>query len=238
MVKNSAIYFDKTQHVNFQGNPLFQATKQHLSNKKMRCRILVCFWLTYCVGFCLEECWHVRMIVWGSEKKLSKLWHRLSLLVFVSATCSPGLFFNATLVQCVQCPVGTYQALSGQRACNACPDQKTTLSAGRTSSSDCICESSWFSACHLKPEVFLYCLYNTHKIMWICVVMNVCLTCFCFLECVCVCVRACVRACVCFKFWMRLGEQTLHDDSFHWASHSHTSLVIMILFQSHVGVNG
>ena len=31
-VPNNAIYQDKTQHANFQGNPLYQATKQHINN--------------------------------------------------------------------------------------------------------------------------------------------------------------------------------------------------------------
>ena len=31
-VQNNAIYLDKTQHVNFGGNPLYQATKWHLNN--------------------------------------------------------------------------------------------------------------------------------------------------------------------------------------------------------------
>ena len=143
------------------------------------------------------------MLTWkfgGQKKKLSKLQHRhnswLLLPVFVSATCNPGLFFNATLVQCVQCPVGTYQALSGQRACNACPDQKTTLSAGRTSSSDCICEYSRLSSRHLKPEVFLYCLCNTQNHVNMC--SHECvpdLFLFVFWS-VCVCVCMCVCVCV------------------------------------------
>ena len=29
-----AIYYDKTQHSNFWGTPLFQATKQHLHNSQ------------------------------------------------------------------------------------------------------------------------------------------------------------------------------------------------------------
>ena len=33
--KKKAIYQDKSQHVNFQGNPLYQATKQHLNNRQM-----------------------------------------------------------------------------------------------------------------------------------------------------------------------------------------------------------
>ena len=37
------MYYNKTQHANFQGLPLFQATKQHLTVKwwKMRCRRLI-----------------------------------------------------------------------------------------------------------------------------------------------------------------------------------------------------
>ena len=31
-VQRSAVYSDKTQHVNFQGNALYQATKRHLNN--------------------------------------------------------------------------------------------------------------------------------------------------------------------------------------------------------------
>ena len=31
-VKKNAVYYDKTQHANFRGKPLFQATKQHLNN--------------------------------------------------------------------------------------------------------------------------------------------------------------------------------------------------------------
>ena len=30
-VKKNTVYYDKTQHANFQGKPLFQATKQHLN---------------------------------------------------------------------------------------------------------------------------------------------------------------------------------------------------------------
>ena len=32
--KKEAIYYVKTQHTNFQGNPLLQATKQHLNSEK------------------------------------------------------------------------------------------------------------------------------------------------------------------------------------------------------------
>ena len=31
--EKNVIYFDKTQHANFLGNPLYQATKQYLSNR-------------------------------------------------------------------------------------------------------------------------------------------------------------------------------------------------------------
>ena len=30
-VQNNAIYCDKTQHANFRGNPLYQATKRHFT---------------------------------------------------------------------------------------------------------------------------------------------------------------------------------------------------------------
>ena len=30
--QNSAIYYEKTQHANFHGKPLYQATKRHLKN--------------------------------------------------------------------------------------------------------------------------------------------------------------------------------------------------------------
>ena len=77
--------------------------------------------------------------IWRTENA------QLSLPVFVSATCGPGLFFNASQAQCLRCPVGTYQPLSGQQACIVCPDRKTTLSTARVSSSDCICEYRHFS---------------------------------------------------------------------------------------------
>ena len=31
-IQKNAIYEDKTEHTNFQGNPLYQATKRHLNN--------------------------------------------------------------------------------------------------------------------------------------------------------------------------------------------------------------
>ena len=31
-VEKNAIYYDKTQHANFRGNPLYQVTKRHLNN--------------------------------------------------------------------------------------------------------------------------------------------------------------------------------------------------------------
>lgn len=53
-------------------------------------------------------------------------------------TCGPGLYYNSSQLQCLLCTVGTYQSLSGQRSCDACPVQQTTLSAGSVSISNCI----------------------------------------------------------------------------------------------------
>ncbi|XP_070188097.1 uncharacterized protein [Littorina saxatilis] len=53
-------------------------------------------------------------------------------------TCGPGLFYNSTQAQCLQCPMGTYQPQSAQRSCITCPDSRTTLAAGRTTVSDCV----------------------------------------------------------------------------------------------------
>ena len=58
-VKKNAIYYVKTQHANFQGNPLFKATKQHLNSEKLNVGYLYASgWavLLYCFGVqCLEE---------------------------------------------------------------------------------------------------------------------------------------------------------------------------------------
>ena len=35
-VQKNAVYKDKTQHANFRGNPLYQATKQHLTVKRWK----------------------------------------------------------------------------------------------------------------------------------------------------------------------------------------------------------
>ena len=55
--KRMLIYFNTdTQYANFRGNPLYQATKRHLTNKRLKTmrnerKRVISFWLSFCSLF-------------------------------------------------------------------------------------------------------------------------------------------------------------------------------------------
>ncbi|XP_041364088.1 uncharacterized protein LOC121379510 [Gigantopelta aegis] len=57
--------------------------------------------------------------------------------------CGPGSFFNATLKQCVLCPIGSYNPTPGRLdSCEQCTQDKTTLRRGSDASTDCVATRS------------------------------------------------------------------------------------------------
>lgn len=55
----------------------------------------------------------------------------------ISATCSPGHFYNVQTHTCAVCPTGTYQMEYGQNFCIACPGDTVTDGSATANVSEC-----------------------------------------------------------------------------------------------------
>ncbi|CAG0879367.1 unnamed protein product [Cyprideis torosa] len=52
--------------------------------------------------------------------------------------CPPGSYSPGDGMECIACPLSTYQSKPGGKRCSACPNGGRTLSVGSTSAADCI----------------------------------------------------------------------------------------------------
>lgn len=65
----------------------------------------------------------------------------ITIKVFITATCSPGHFYNVQTHACTVCPVGTYQMEYGQNFCIACPGN--TVTDGNATANVSECKGNW-----------------------------------------------------------------------------------------------
>ncbi|XP_068719046.1 sushi, von Willebrand factor type A, EGF and pentraxin domain-containing protein 1-like [Montipora capricornis] len=69
------------------------------------------------------------------------------------AACQPGEYSPTGLINCIRCPVNTYQSLQRQQACQSCPGSSATFGIGATSISQCgmPCAPGTYSKTGVEP---------------------------------------------------------------------------------------
>lgn len=68
----------------------------------------------------------------------TELLYVISGLNSTKANCRKGTYFNIIKKECILCPKGQYQNITGQFTCIECPNQKITLFPGSDSECKCI----------------------------------------------------------------------------------------------------
>ncbi|CAH1794302.1 unnamed protein product [Owenia fusiformis] len=78
--------------------------------------------------------------------------------------CPVGYYNGGNGTVCTQCPLGTFQNLTGQSECMSCPDGQWTHGLGSTSSQECIAECSPGKVSDTRLPPCHSCPYNSYSL--------------------------------------------------------------------------